>query len=225
MPGTRVLGRRVAAFLFDGLLLWALWIIPFILIAEQVPATPAADSDVFLYLTLGDTRYQVEGGAAALIMLWGLVDWLLVYGFLQGRMGWTPGKALLGVRVVDSTGRPPGIGRSLARSFMWIADAFPYFIPYLTGFIVALARGDRRRLGDLVAGTWVVAAASAGAVASPSPAPSLPSQRSEPLFGPGEPATPTPAATATPPGWHPDPTGTARLRWWDGDRWTDSTAD
>ncbi|MBA2283108.1 MAG: DUF2510 domain-containing protein [Acidimicrobiia bacterium] len=29
---------------------------------------------------------------------------------------------------------------------------------------------------------------------------------------------------ATPPGWHPDPAGRARLRWWDGTRWTEHTA-
>lgn len=29
---------------------------------------------------------------------------------------------------------------------------------------------------------------------------------------------------AIPPGWHPDPSGAARQRYWDGQRWTDHTA-
>jgi hypothetical protein len=28
----------------------------------------------------------------------------------------------------------------------------------------------------------------------------------------------------TPPGWYPDPSGQARLRWWDGARWTEHSA-
>ena len=35
-----------------------------------------------------------------------------------------------------------------------------------------------------------------------------------------------PAVAAGPaPGWFPDPQGEARLRWWDGSRWTDHTHD
>jgi hypothetical protein len=33
-----------------------------------------------------------------------------------------------------------------------------------------------------------------------------------------------PSGATDPPGWHPDPGGEARLRWWDGTRWTDHTA-
>ena len=29
----------------------------------------------------------------------------------------------------------------------------------------------------------------------------------------------------SPPGWHPDPHGQARLRWWDGSQWTQHTQD
>jgi hypothetical protein len=38
-------------------------------------------------------------------------------------------------------------------------------------------------------------------------------------------APPAPATPLPPPAWHPDPQGQARLRYWDGARWTEHTAD
>jgi hypothetical protein len=38
---------------------------------------------------------------------------------------------------------------------------------------------------------------------------------------PAEPAPPTPEVPA---GWYPDPSGTARQRYWDGRQWTSQTA-
>ena len=32
-----------------------------------------------------------------------------------------------------------------------------------------------------------------------------------------------PLCSAAPPGWHPDPSGAPRLRWWDGVRWSEHT--
>lgn len=37
----------------------------------------------------------------------------------------------------------------------------------------------------------------------------------------GSSASPAPGAVGPPPGWHPDPAGHNRWRWWDGHRWTD----
>jgi hypothetical protein len=42
----------------------------------------------------------------------------------------------------------------------------------------------------------------------------------------GSPALTVPAASALPPpGWHADPYGTHRYRWWDGNRWTEQISD
>jgi hypothetical protein len=44
------------------------------------------------------------------------------------------------------------------------------------------------------------------------------------MTGAGE-ATTKPAAALPPPGWHADPEGRARLRYWDGMRWTEHTTE
>lgn len=55
-----------------------------------------------------------------------------------------------------------------------------------------------------------------GPAAAP-PAPSFQYQaQQQPPWRPAVPASPNP-----PPGWHPDPSGVNRWRWWDGYRWTE----
>ncbi|HUY66846.1 MAG TPA: DUF2510 domain-containing protein [Acidimicrobiales bacterium] len=53
-------------------------------------------------------------------------------------------------------------------------------------------------------------------------------------YGPGHmtysgwepsPPVPNPYPAAAPPGWHPDPSGSHQLRWWDGTRWTEHAWD
>lgn len=212
-PPTRVVGRRVGAFLVDLLITTVVNTGIFFALAEKRPAPydEGPDSpDVFGQFTVNDDVWVVEGGNAALyytlVIGFGLLWWVI----LPGLKGWTPGKRLLGIRVVDENGHcPAGIWRNLVRQLMWVADAFPYLIPYLTGFIVALSSPGQRRVGDMVAGTYVVRADAVGG----------------PPIAPPQPVAPPPPPAASPPGWHPDPQGEKRLRWWDGTRWTDQTAD
>lgn len=70
----------------------------------------------------------------------------------HGTTGQTLGKRLTGVRVVDAAGEPIGYGRALGRYAAWLGSAALLFV----GFLVAPARGDRRALHDLLAGTRVV---------------------------------------------------------------------
>lgn len=65
--------------------------------------------------------------------------------------------------------------------------------------------------------------------AAPAPEPAAASQPA-PAAEPQQPATaPQPAAqpesSGPAPGWYPDPQGQKRLRYWDGSRWTEQTAD
>lgn len=207
-PPTRVVGRRVGAFLIDLLATSIVNFGVFFALADEYEEVP--DTGVFAQVTFDETTWAVKGGDAALyyvlIIGFGLLWWVI----LPGIKGWTPGKLTLGIRVVDEQGNcPAGIWRNLVRQFMWIADSFPYLIPYLTGFITALSSKGQRRVGDMVAGTYVVREDTVGQ--SPLP--------------PVVPPMPPPTAATPPPGWHPDPHGQKRLRWWDGTRWTDQTSD
>jgi uncharacterized RDD family membrane protein YckC len=68
--------------------------------------------------------------------------------------GRSPGKALLGLRVVRDGGLPVDLTASLLRNLLRIVDYLPS--SYLTGFIAMLVSPEGKRLGDLAAGTVVV---------------------------------------------------------------------
>ncbi len=69
--------------------------------------------------------------------------------------GQTPGKRLLGIRVVADTGHRVSWGQSITRNLLRLADSLPPPAYIVGGLLVALhPRGQR--LGDLVAGTLVI---------------------------------------------------------------------
>lgn len=75
-------------------------------------------------------------------------------GFEVATAGRSVGKIIFGLRVVDLSGVPVGVGDSLVRNLLRILD----FLPLLYGIgVVAMFLGRQpRRLGDLAAGTVVV---------------------------------------------------------------------
>ena len=98
---------------------------------------------------LGDLVVGILIGGAALIpptYFW------LCGTFMDGR---TPGKMLLGLRVVTVDGYPASSLQHLLRSLFLVVDSFPPVLTY-PGFIVALLTSKRQRLGDIVARTLVV---------------------------------------------------------------------
>lgn len=215
---TAVIGRRTLAWFIDGLLV----LVPVIaLITSQFeylsteglaiggqPVTGEEFCDAFLDQNGGacvdaeevnERVYFTEDGAGGEPnLLWlGLSLGLLV--ILQGLTGWTPGKLLTGLRTVREDGRPPGILKALLRWLLWIVDGFPYFIPGLVGFILGLTTTGHRRLGDMVAKTFVVRSADAG---SPVVVPGLTAAPAPPVAG-GWGAPPPGAPGAAPTGWGP----------------------
>lgn len=91
------------------------------------------------------------------IYLGGLI--LLVVGYHVGfhvlDKGTTPGKRMLGIRVVATDGQPATAFQILIRALIQPIDVL-LMIPISLGLIVTAATARSQRLGDLAAGTMVV---------------------------------------------------------------------
>ncbi|MFQ5703258.1 MAG: stage II sporulation protein M [Gemmatimonadales bacterium] len=84
------------------------------------------------------------------VILWGY--FVLFEGLRNGR---TPGKKLLGIRVVMETGHPVTFQAAAVRNLLRIADFQPAGVPLL-GLLLLFFERHNKRLGDIVAGTIVV---------------------------------------------------------------------
>jgi uncharacterized RDD family membrane protein YckC len=96
---------------------------------------------------------RVAGGL--MLLAWFLMDWLYPVIFESGKRGATPGKRLLGLRVVQATGSPITPGQAVVRNFLRFIDGMPFFT-YTFGITSCLASKRFQRLGDLAAGTVVI---------------------------------------------------------------------
>ena len=68
--------------------------------------------------------------------------------------GQSPGKRLVGLRVIRIDGAPAVPGQIVIRNIMRLVDLFPGF--YVTGLVTMFLNSQSRRLGDYAAGTLVV---------------------------------------------------------------------
>jgi uncharacterized RDD family membrane protein YckC len=95
---------------------------------------------------------------AALSHLWVLGAASVAYHFvLEARDGQTIGKRRYGIRVVALDGTTPTVGAVAIRSVLRIVDQLPVW--YLSGLLSMVRTGPakRQRIGDVAAGTMVVA--------------------------------------------------------------------
>ncbi|HVF35631.1 MAG TPA: RDD family protein [Candidatus Saccharimonadia bacterium] len=114
-----------------------------------------------LFTLLGEA-----GGGAYLLGLFCVV-WGYPVAFEVLRDGQTPGKQIVGLRVVHANGTPVGWLASVVRNLMRTVDMLPF--GYGIGVVAGLVDRRGRRLGDIVAGTLVVHAdATRAAIAAPS---------------------------------------------------------
>ena len=134
-------------------------------IAGPLPRAGAYGVDLLIrmgLLTLVRTVLALAGMAVGMkvasglgMLVWFLLDWLYPVVFEAGRRGATPGKRLVGLRVVQATGSPITIGQAVVRNFLRFIDSMPLFT-YAFGIASCLASKRFQRLGDLAAGTVVI---------------------------------------------------------------------
>ncbi len=94
---------------------------------------------------------------------WGILDpiclvfLLIIFTYfilLEAYLGWTVGKRILEMRVVDGRGNKIGLTKSLMRNLLRLVDGLPAL--NLLGIILILTSPKEQRLGDRVAKTCVV---------------------------------------------------------------------
>jgi uncharacterized RDD family membrane protein YckC len=83
--------------------------------------------------------------------------WILYFTYFEGTAGQTPGKQLLGIKVIDEvTQKPVEMGRAFIRNLLRIIDELPLL--YIIGIILVEVEPKKKRLGDMLANTIVVKA-------------------------------------------------------------------
>lgn len=83
-----------------------------------------------------------------------LVTWWYMVLFEVLNQGRSPGKQMLGLRVVHDDGTPVGWAASLTRNLLRFVDILPF--GYTLGILSCLNHPAFKRLGDIAAGTLVV---------------------------------------------------------------------
>ena len=129
-----VTGRRILAIIVDSLLI-GLLLSPFTLFGTN------SDGSMGTY-------QSVSQGLTYLVAV------LLYFTLLEGYLGQTVGKMLLGIKVIrEDNGEVPGLGTAALRTILRLVDGI---FGYLVGFIAVMASSKRQRLGDMAAHTLVV---------------------------------------------------------------------
>jgi len=85
-------------------------------------------------------------------MLWAIVG-LLVFSFLEGKWGRTPGKWAMGIQVIGTDLQPCGFGRAFIRNLLKALDGF---FNFMVGILLVALTEHWQRVGDMAARTVVI---------------------------------------------------------------------
>src|SRR5215211_6009736 len=133
-----VTGRRVLAIIVDGLLV----------------GIPTSFISMLLFGTSSVYGSSTTDASQIGLVSLSLVVFFLYYTLLEGYLGQTVGKMLLGIKVIrEDTGEVPGVGAAAIRTVLRLIDGL---FGYLVGFIAVLASAKTLPLGDMAAHTLVV---------------------------------------------------------------------
>jgi uncharacterized RDD family membrane protein YckC len=161
---TQVVVRRTVAYLVDalliaGILLFVIWVTGDVKRSSQGCPDPIPKNHSCL--DYGHQALIVNNRVFVWFGLLLIVLFAVFFGLIPGITGASPGKSLLGIRVVRADGTKPGWKRGLLRSVFWGLDGLMLLLP--TAMWLAALTPRHRRLGDYAASTYVVRRDAAGA--------------------------------------------------------------
>jgi uncharacterized RDD family membrane protein YckC len=171
---TAVQGRRIGAFFIDAAIVIVLAIITFLpLHSEESRAQAIREGKCRPNeITFGDNSnsttcdgftFESNGTVYFADPAWFWVNLGFSFAYfavLQGVMGATAGKLMVGLRVVRPDGSIANIGWSSLRWLLFFVDG-PLTLG-ICGLVTFLVSKGHRRVGDMVAGTYVVGTRSVG---------------------------------------------------------------
>ncbi len=112
------------------------------------------------FLTLFGWVGLEELGLGITLVLWFLTAWFYGGYFETTWNGQTPGKRLLGLRVLTTDGLPINVGQAVMRNVLRVVDSLPvvdFFMGfYVVGLLSTVMNRRYQRLGDLACSTMVV---------------------------------------------------------------------
>jgi uncharacterized RDD family membrane protein YckC len=164
---TAVLPRRVLAFALDAVVPLVVFVLLFAVLGKtydkqgdfidlsgvHVCNMLRARTDAAFCFETSRTAHTLTGLEAAAVLVIPALLSLVNLVVLQGVVGASVGKQITRLRVVDAAGGAPGMGRALVRWVLLVVDG-----ACLLGLLIAAVTRPHRRIGDVVAGTYVIGA-------------------------------------------------------------------
>lgn len=96
------------------------------------------------------------GPVASSLAILGALAGLAYFPVTEGLWGRSLGKLLTGTIVVNEEGDPPGVSRAIVRTLFRLIEVNPFLLGGLPAGIFVFNTKHCQRLGDMVAGTYVV---------------------------------------------------------------------
>jgi uncharacterized RDD family membrane protein YckC len=103
-------------------------------------------------LLTGYPNYDSGDWAPLLLSVCSVIYVVIYIGLESG--GGTPGKRILGMRIVDKNGNNPGFVKAVVRNLLVVIDFLPF--AFIIGVILVATSSTKQRLGDRAAGTYII---------------------------------------------------------------------
>lgn len=137
---------RVVANILDGLIL----VVPSILI-DFLAYKVAGPKNMGYWEHQMDVNSQIWSSYDTLSIILSLIIGILYYGYLTSKYQGTPGKLMVGVRVVGEDGNSISLGKAIGRYFAYIPSGI-----FCIGYIMVAFSSKKQGLHDKMCNTYVV---------------------------------------------------------------------